>query len=83
MNKNIFEGKWDQIRGLAKETWGKLTDDDLEKAKGSALKFKGVLQEKLGYTEAQADSAIKDLADKIGADDIKKEASKIIDKIKK
>ncbi|MFB0971603.1 MAG: CsbD family protein [Tissierellia bacterium] len=83
MNKNIFEGKWDQVRGLAKETWGKLTDDDLERAKGSAIKFKGMLQEKLGYTEQQADGAIKDLLDKVGADSIKKEASKIVDKIKK
>lgn len=42
-----------------------------------------MLQEKLGYTESQADSAIKDLMDRVGADDIKKVASKIIDKIKK
>jgi|BioPla2DNA2_1021312.scaffolds.fasta_scaffold10205_4 uncharacterized protein YjbJ (UPF0337 family) len=83
MNKNIFEGKWEQVRGLAKETWGKLTDDDLEKAKGSAIKFKGMLQERLGYTEQQADGAIKDLIEKMSTEDIKKEASKIIDKIKK
>ena len=25
MNKNIFEGKWKQIRGAAKAWWGKLT----------------------------------------------------------
>ena len=31
MNNNIFEGKWKQIRGQAKEWWGKLTDDDLGK----------------------------------------------------
>ncbi|NLW41634.1 MAG: CsbD family protein [Tissierellia bacterium] len=83
MNKNIFEGKWEQVRGLAKETWGKLTDDDLEKAKGSAIKFKGMLQERLGYTEQQADGAIKDLIEKMSTEDIKKEASKIIDIIKK
>ncbi len=27
MNKDVFEGKWKQIRGEAKAWWGKLTDD--------------------------------------------------------
>ena len=31
MNKDVFEGKWKQIRGEAKAWWGKLTDDDLER----------------------------------------------------
>jgi hypothetical protein len=34
MNKDIFEGKWKQVRGEAKSWWGKLTDDDLDRAAG-------------------------------------------------
>jgi uncharacterized protein YjbJ (UPF0337 family) len=34
MNKDIFEGKWKQMRGQAKVWWGKLTDDDLDKVEG-------------------------------------------------
>ena len=34
MNKDVLEGKWKQIRGEAKAWWGKLTDDDLERAAG-------------------------------------------------
>ena len=34
MNKDVFEGKWKQIRGEAKSWWGKLTDDDLDRAAG-------------------------------------------------
>ena len=28
MNKDIIEGKWDQLVGKAKAKWGDLTDDD-------------------------------------------------------
>ena len=55
MNNNIFEGKWKQIRGQAKLWWGKLTDDDLEKVGGQYDKLIGLLQEKYGYTQQQAE----------------------------
>lgn len=56
MNKDILEGKWKQIRGEAKVWWGKLTDDDLDRAAGKFEVLAGILQEKYGYTrEAAAD----------------------------
>jgi len=56
MNKDILEGKWKQIRGEAKAWWGKLTDDDLDRAAGKFEVLAGILQEKYGYTrEAAAD----------------------------
>jgi len=36
MNRDIFEGKWKEMRGQVKEWWGDLTDDDLDKAGGKA-----------------------------------------------
>ena len=54
MNKDIFEGKWKQMRGQAKVWWGKLTDDDLDKVEGKYDKLIGLLQEKYGYTQQQA-----------------------------
>lgn len=56
MNNIIVEGKWNQIRGQAKEWWGKLTDDDLEKIGGKYDKLIGTLQEKYGYTLEQAEA---------------------------
>jgi uncharacterized protein YjbJ (UPF0337 family) len=56
MNNNIFEGKWKQIRGQAKVWWGKLSDDDLEKVGGNYDKLIGLLQEKYGYTQQQAEA---------------------------
>lgn len=54
MNKDIIEGKWKQIRGEAKVWWGKLTDDDLDRAAGKFDVLAGILQEKYGYTRQYA-----------------------------
>jgi uncharacterized protein YjbJ (UPF0337 family) len=54
MNKDILEGQWKQIRGEAKAWWGKLTDNDLDRAAGKFDVLVGILQEKYGYTRQQA-----------------------------
>jgi uncharacterized protein YjbJ (UPF0337 family) len=54
MNSDILQGKWKQLRGNIKETFGKLTDDDLMQAEGNADKMLGMLQERYGYTKEQA-----------------------------
>ena len=54
MNKDIVEGKWKQIRGEVKAWWGKLTDDDLDRAAGKFDVLAGLLQEKYGYTRKRA-----------------------------
>ena len=54
MNKDIVEGQWKQMRGEAKAWWGKLTDDDLDRAAGKLDVLAGVLQEKYGYTRQRA-----------------------------
>lgn len=54
MNKDVFEGKWKQIRGEAKSWWGKLTDDDLDRADGKFDVLTGIIQEKYGYTREAA-----------------------------
>ena len=54
MNKDIFEGKWKEMRGQVRETWGKLTDDDLDKAGGKADQLIALLQQKYGYSREQA-----------------------------
>lgn len=54
-NKDIFEGKWKEMRGQVKEWWGKLTDDELEQANGNAEQIVGLLQQKYGYTREAAE----------------------------
>ena len=55
MNKDIFEGKWKEMRGQVKELWGKITDDELEQSEGNAEQIIGLLQQKYGYTREHAE----------------------------
>jgi uncharacterized protein YjbJ (UPF0337 family) len=54
VDENVIKGQWKQIRGSAKEWWGKLTDDDLDVINGRLDQLVGKLQEKYGYTKEQA-----------------------------
>ena len=50
MNKDILEGKLNQMRGNAKTWWGKFTDDDLDIVAGIYDALAGLLHEKYFYT---------------------------------
>jgi uncharacterized protein YjbJ (UPF0337 family) len=48
MNKNQFQGRWQQFKGELKKKWGQFTDDDLLEAEGDYDKFLGVVQKRYG-----------------------------------
>ena len=54
MNEDILRGKWHQLKGEVKSRWGKLTDDDLDRAQGDAEKLIGRVQERYGYQRDEA-----------------------------
>jgi uncharacterized protein YjbJ (UPF0337 family) len=54
MNWDQFEGKWNQLKGSAKQKWGKFTDDDLEYISGHRDILIGKLQERYGYAKEEA-----------------------------
>ena len=60
MNTDILEGKWKQIRGEIRETWGELTDDELDQIAGKRDKLAGTLQEKYGWSRDEAERQIDD-----------------------
>jgi len=47
MNKDVFEGKWKQVRGEARVWWGKLSDDDLDKVAGKFEVFTGCFRKNM------------------------------------
>jgi uncharacterized protein YjbJ (UPF0337 family) len=55
MNRDILEGKWTEMKGKVKEQWGKLTDDDLDRAEGRAERLIGLLQQRYGYARDEAE----------------------------
>jgi len=58
--QNIAQGKWKQVRGKAKEEWGKLSNDDLDKVDGRRDQLVGKIQERYGKDRAQAEREVND-----------------------
>lgn len=58
MNWDMVEGKWKQFKGDVRNTWGKLTDDDLEAIAGKKDKLVGRLQERYGLERDQAEKDV-------------------------
>jgi uncharacterized protein YjbJ (UPF0337 family) len=56
--KDILQGKWHELKGQARQTFAKLTDDDIERMSGKMEELSGVLQQKYGYNKAKADAEI-------------------------
>lgn len=54
--EDVFEGRWKQLKGDAKRAWGKLTDDDWDRAEGNRDKLVGSLQERYGWEKVHAES---------------------------
>jgi uncharacterized protein YjbJ (UPF0337 family) len=54
MNTDQMTGKWKQMKGAAKQQWGKLTDDDLEVIAGKRDSLVGKLQERYGMAKEEA-----------------------------
>lgn len=53
MNRLELKGKWNQIKGSLKKTYGDLTDDDLTYIEGEEDKLLGRLQEKTGKSKEE------------------------------
>ena len=58
MNRDVLMGSWRELRGKAKERWGKLTDDDLTKIEGHWDRLVGALQKRYGYVREEAEHQI-------------------------
>ena len=54
MNRDTIAGNWEQLKGKLRQTWGKLTDDDLAVIQGQSEQLVGKLQERYGYTKERA-----------------------------
>jgi uncharacterized protein YjbJ (UPF0337 family) len=58
MNWNKIEGNWDQFKGKVQQQWGKLTDDEVQQAKGDRQRLVGLVKEKYGMSQEAAEDAV-------------------------
>ena len=64
-NRDVLTGNWKQIRGKVKQTWGKLTDNDLTRINGRFEELAGLVQERYGYTREKAEKEVTDFIEKM------------------
>lgn len=50
MDKLEYKGKWNEVKGRLKKSYGSLTDDDLTYQEGQEDQMLGKIQQKLGKT---------------------------------
>jgi uncharacterized protein YjbJ (UPF0337 family) len=55
-----WEGRWDQLKGKARQAWGNLTDDDLDVAEGNYEELVGRIKERTGETAEQIRERLED-----------------------
>ena len=63
MNWDTIKGDWKQFKGKVKETWGKLTDDDLNVIAGQRNQLVGRLQKCYGISKDEAERQVRDFED--------------------
>jgi uncharacterized protein YjbJ (UPF0337 family) len=54
----LLKSQWKQLRGKAKEKWGKLTNDDLDTIGGQFDQLVGIIQEKYELTRSKAEAEV-------------------------
>jgi uncharacterized protein YjbJ (UPF0337 family) len=60
VNQDIFEGRWQQLKGKVREKWGQLTDDDFAQIGGKKDQLVGRVQERYGIAREQAERDVND-----------------------
>jgi uncharacterized protein YjbJ (UPF0337 family) len=58
MNQDTMKGRWKQLKGKAREKWGKLTDDDLDRIEGRRDQLVGKIQERYGVARDEAERQV-------------------------
>ena len=58
MRWNRIEGNWSELKGKAKQNWGKFTDDHIEHVNGKREHLAGKIQEIYGIDKDEAERQI-------------------------
>ena len=60
MNELRIKGNWNELKGKAKEQWGRLTDDDLDQIEGESDQLVGAIQKHYGKSVDEAKREVKE-----------------------
>jgi uncharacterized protein YjbJ (UPF0337 family) len=60
-----IEGNWKQFKGKVKETWGELTDDEIDQIAGKRDILLGKIQERYGMKKDEAERRLRDFENRL------------------
>ena len=63
VNREQLHGQWNEVKGRLREHWGQLTENDLQRARGSAEQLVGVVQQKTGATRNEVENFLNGILD--------------------
>jgi uncharacterized protein YjbJ (UPF0337 family) len=66
MNWDTLRGQWTQLKGLIRQQWGKLTDDELDQIRGDREQLIGKLQERYGRSREQTEQEVERWFQQVG-----------------
>ncbi len=66
MTKLEIKGDWNITKGVLKQKWAKLTDDDLQYVEGKNDEMVGRIQKRTGEAREAVEKAIKDACGSCG-----------------
>jgi uncharacterized protein YjbJ (UPF0337 family) len=81
INEDTIKGKWLEIKGDLQKTWGKLTDDELEKTKGEMKSISGLVRQRYGDAKENYEDKVSAVFNKY-ADSAANQRDKAVDAAK-
>jgi uncharacterized protein YjbJ (UPF0337 family) len=58
MNRDILEGRWEQLKAEARSRWAELTEDDIAAVSAKKDSLLGRLQERYGMLKEDAETQV-------------------------
>lgn len=58
MNSEQIKGNWNILKGKVKQSWGELTDDEVDKIDGRRDELVGTIQRRYGIEKEEAERQV-------------------------
>ena len=58
MNWDQVKGRWKEFKGMFREKWGQITDDEFDKWEGKREQLAGMIQRKYGVAKEEAEKQL-------------------------
>lgn len=65
MNWDQVQGNWKEFKGKVQESWGQLTNDDLDEIEGNREQLEGRLQQRYGHSKEEARREVNEFLNRV------------------